>query len=291
MATFKRVLVGHDGGEHADDALALARLIAERSGAEIVLASVVPNPIGGSLVPALPADAFTELTAKAKANLEAVAEPLGADAEIEQASSATHGLQTVARRIEADLIVVGSSPRAEQGKTRAGHKGRQLMSAGSCAVAIAPAGFRDAPALSRIGVGIDGSPESKLAIEAAVELAPDGSVLQLIAVAAGMADEWGRLGATYPLAELADATREAATDLLEKTGSSLPEGVAAGKKMMEGTAPIQLADASADLDLLCLGSRGYGPIRRVLLGSTSADVVNHASSAVLVVPRTDQDEA
>lgn len=290
MAPFKRVLVGHDGGEHADDALALGNLIAERSGAELVLASVVPSPVGGSLVPALSADAYTELTIKAKGNLEAAAEKVGAGTEIEQSSSAARGLETVARRIGADLIVVGSSPRADRGKTRAGRKGRQLMSGGDCAVAIAPAGFRDAPALTRIGVGLDGSPESKLAVTAAVELTPDGSSLQLIAVAAGMADEWGRLGATYPLAELADATREAATELLEETAAALPGQLTSEKKLMEGTAPIRLAEASADLDLLCLGSRAYGPIRRALLGSTSTDVVGHATSAVLVVPRTDQDE-
>ena len=91
MATFKRVLAGHDGGEHADDALALARLIADRSGAELVLASVVPNPVGGSFGPALPAEAFTELTDKARVSLEAAAEKIGARAEVEQSSSAAHG--------------------------------------------------------------------------------------------------------------------------------------------------------------------------------------------------------
>jgi nucleotide-binding universal stress UspA family protein len=60
--------------------------------------------------------------------------------------------------------------------------------------------------------------------------------------------------------------------------------------VLEGTAPIRLAEASEGLDLLCLGSRGYGPVRRVLLGSVSSDVVNHAASAVMVVPRTDRDE-
>lgn len=73
MATFSRVLVGYDGGEHAKDALALGRLIADRSDAELVLASIVPIPIGGSFVPALPADAYTELTEKARASLEEMA--------------------------------------------------------------------------------------------------------------------------------------------------------------------------------------------------------------------------
>ncbi|MCB0870034.1 MAG: universal stress protein [Solirubrobacterales bacterium] len=285
MTTFTRVLVGHDGGEHADDALALGKLIADRSGAELVLASVIPNPIGGSFVPALPADAYTELTDKAKAGLEAVAGTVGAKSEVEQSSSPAHGLMSVADRIGADLVVVGSSPRAEQGHTRAGRKARQLMSGGESAVAIAPAGFRDSASIDRIGVGIDGSVESRLATETAIDLAIDGSALSLLAVAAGYADEWGRFGATYPLAEMAEATREAATELLKEMVQIVPDRLEARELLLEGTAAIKLAEASADLDLLCLGSRGYGPVKRVLLGSVSSDVVNHASSAVLVVPR------
>lgn len=46
-----------------------------------------------------------------------------------------------------------------------------------------------------------------------------------------------------------------------------------------------LADAAADADLLVVGSRGYGPLRRVLLGSTSAGLVRSARCPVLVYPR------
>lgn len=288
MATFKRVLVGYDGGEHAEDALALGQLSAERSGAELVLASVVPNPVGGSIMPALPADAYTELTDKARGNLEAVADRVGGTFEVEQSSSPSHGIQTVGDRVGADLVVVGSSPRAEEGHTRAGRKARQLMSGGESAVAVAPDGFRSRAKLDRVGVGIDGSPESRVATETAIDLAPDGGTLKLLAVAAGFADEWGRWGTTYPMAEMAEATREGAELLLAEMAEIVPDRLEAEKVMLEGTAPIQLAEASAGLDLLCLGSRGYGPVRRVLLGSVSSDVVNHASSAVLVVPRTDE---
>lgn len=290
MANFARVLVGHDGGPHADDALALGRLIAERSQAELVLVSVVPNPVGGSFVPALPADAYTELIAKAREDVEAKAEQVSATFEVEQASSPSHGLENVARRIGADLVVVGSSPRAKPGRARAGRKARQLMSGGVSSVAIAPDGFAARGSIDRIGVGVDGSEESRLATEAAIELAKDGSTLRLISVAAGFADEWGRWGSTYPLAEMAEATRESATLLLAEMAEIVPERLETDRVLLEGTAPIKLAEATAGLDLLCLGSRAYGPVRRVLLGSVSSDVVNHAASAVLVVPRSDRDD-
>ena len=290
MATFERVLVGHDGGEHADDALALARLVAERTGAELVLASVVPNPVGGSFAPGLAAEAHTELVTKARACLEEAAGEGGLAIEIEQSTSTAHGLQAAVDRIGADLIVIGSSRRAKPGHVRAGRKARQMMSGGSSAVAVPPAGFRDRPELARIGVGIDGSRESKLATEVAAELASDGAVMKLIAVAAGYADEWGRWGATYPLAEMAEATREAAQNHLDEAAPIVPERLGTELVLLEGTAPIRLVEASKGLDLLCLGSRGYGPVRRVLLGSVSSDVVKHATSAVMVVPRTDRDK-
>jgi nucleotide-binding universal stress UspA family protein len=35
-----------------------------------------------------------------------------------------------------------------------------------------------------------------------------------------------------------------------------------------------------------MGSRGYGPLRRVLLGSVSSHVMRHAHCPVVVVPRS-----
>jgi len=40
------------------------------------------------------------------------------------------------------------------------------------------------------------------------------------------------------------------------------------------------------IDLLVMGSRGYGPIRRALLGSVSEGLVRAATVPVLVMPRS-----
>jgi nucleotide-binding universal stress UspA family protein len=45
-------------------------------------------------------------------------------------------------------------------------------------------------------------------------------------------------------------------------------------------------EAHEGLDLLVLGSRGFGPLRRVLLGSVSSQLVRLAPCPVLVVPRS-----
>jgi nucleotide-binding universal stress UspA family protein len=46
-------------------------------------------------------------------------------------------------------------------------------------------------------------------------------------------------------------------------------------------------DAAKDdvVDLIVTGSRGYGPMRSVLAGSTSRYLADHAPCPVLVVPR------
>jgi nucleotide-binding universal stress UspA family protein len=55
--------------------------------------------------------------------------------------------------------------------------------------------------------------------------------------------------------------------------------------VLVGLPEPQLADQSPHADLFVVGSRGYGPHRRVLLGSVSGRLVRNAACPVLVVPR------
>jgi nucleotide-binding universal stress UspA family protein len=47
-----------------------------------------------------------------------------------------------------------------------------------------------------------------------------------------------------------------------------------------------LAERSRELDLLVVGSRGYGPVRQVLIGGVSAELMRRAACPVLIVPRS-----
>jgi nucleotide-binding universal stress UspA family protein len=65
---------------------------------------------------------------------------------------------------------------------------------------------------------------------------------------------------------------------------------AAGATVESLTAPADraaawLADRSRDLDLLVVGSRSHGPVRRLLLGSTSTRLVRETACPLLIVPR------
>jgi nucleotide-binding universal stress UspA family protein len=55
-----------------------------------------------------------------------------------------------------------------------------------------------------------------------------------------------------------------------------------------GLAGEELAAFGEDVDLLVVGSRGYGPVRRLVLGSTSDYLERHARCSLLVLPRIDE---
>ena len=55
---------------------------------------------------------------------------------------------------------------------------------------------------------------------------------------------------------------------------------------LNGDPAREIAAQGVELDLLVLGSRGYGPLRRTLLGGVARDVVTLAPCPVIVLPRS-----
>ncbi len=285
MAVFEKIVVGYDQSDGSRDALALGAELASRFGAELTVGTCVPAPMGGSFAPSLPADAYTNLTEQAKVAALEAAEPLGAGISIGEASSPAIGLEQIVESEGADLVVIGCAG-AEAGQVRAGHKARQLMGGGVAAVLLAPVGYASVGSIDRVGVAVNGTPESDQAIGAASGFG--AASLKVISVATDFAEYWGHWTAGTVMGDLAEASREAALGILDDAVGKVPEGTTAEPVLLEGDAIMELRAASdGDLDLLCLGSRSYGPVRRVLLGSTSTGVVADAGCAVLVVPRTD----
>jgi nucleotide-binding universal stress UspA family protein len=151
-------------------------------------------------------------------------------------------------------------------------------------VAVAPKRFRDGPPRT-VGVGFDGSDESRAALHlaAAVAAEHDASLTLYIvwetppmpvAVAAGDPVEVDRL--------LADS-RSRAERLLADALAGMPGRVTG--HTLHGRPALHLEEAARQLDLLVVGSRGWGPVKRVALGSTSDWLVHRAACPVLVVPR------
>lgn len=283
---FNKIVVGFDESEGSKDALAYAGQLAERFDSEVIVVTAIPSPIGGSFAPALPADAFTKLQEQAITAAERAATEVGGRAEVVESLSPARGVEQLAEDTGADLIVIGCS-KAEPGRVRAGRQARHMMHGASCAVLMAPVGHAASGTYpERVGVAVNGSAESAHAVVTAAVLA-GGSTLSIISVATDFAEYWGHWGATFALSDLAEAARDVARTDVEEAMSMLPETTTAEGLVLEGSAAIELKGKSRDLDLLCLGSRRFGPVRRVLLGSVTSELVGDVGCAVLVSPRTE----
>jgi len=136
-------------------------------------------------------------------------------------------------------------------------------------------------------VGIDGSVHSRRALdwaihEAAIRKAPL-TVLTVHQAAAGWAGP-----VAYP--GDADLTAEARKKVQEETDSALekldekdrPPSVTVEAR--NGFPATELLKAAEDADMIVTGSRGAGGFAKLMLGSVSSQIVQHAHCPVVVVP-------
>jgi nucleotide-binding universal stress UspA family protein len=82
-----------------------------------------------------------------------------------------------------------------------------------------------------------------------------------------------------------DTLRRTLEEQMRDAIASLGPGVDISGRLLDGDPSTALVNASKDLDLVTLGSRGYGPIRTVLLGSVSRTLVREGACSVVVLPR------
>lgn len=287
---YGKILVGYDDSDQAKDALALGKQLADATGAALVVAGVFQfDPMWKGFD-----SHFHDAEVKYARQIEAAAGSVGAEAEAFPSSSAARGLHELAEEIEADLILVGSARHGRAGQAIAGSTGVALLHGSPCAVGIAPHGYRDqaSAGIGAIVVGYDGSPESQRALAAAWELAPRARAkVKLVAVAEPPVVGTGKGGAAG-WREFKEAIQEMMRERLSEAESKVPEGIDLDTTLVTGEPAEAIADvANAPGTLLLVGSRGYGPLRRVLLGSVSTRLVRSAPCPLIVTPRGMHDTA
>ena len=89
-----------------------------------------------------------------------------------------------------------------------------------------------------------------------------------------------------PPADIASLDVAARRHELDAVMADRPVDVECEDVLRQGSPADELRDEAEDADLLVMGSRGYGPLRAVLLGSVSSGVVRSAPCPVLVIPRS-----
>jgi nucleotide-binding universal stress UspA family protein len=288
--TISRIAAGVNDHPEGKDAATLGAMIAEATKAELMLVAVHPQP----LVPMPEHINWKSLERQATTMLRETRASHAPEARmvVETHLSVPRALERVAQRDHRDLLVVGSSRDAPEGRVRIGKRTRQLLCNFKSALAIAPHGMRDTARheIRRIGVGFDGGPESEAALTlagsiahaAGAELHVCGVVDDRVPPIAWSAMMAGR--AAVPSWE--EMVRSKMEVLRERCDSGAKAtGAGAQTEILRGRPADGLLELSEELDLLVIGSRHWGPVARLLLGSTGEALAHDAACPLMVVPR------
>jgi nucleotide-binding universal stress UspA family protein len=280
------IVVGVDGTGSGLDAAALAAHMARITGAPLVVACVYPEGRRSSL------DAAAAVHGPAAKALEAareLAEEAGPEYRTVASSSPARGLAELAEEEDAAMVVVGSHRGGAFGRVASGGTAERLLHGSGCPVAVAPRGYRqrvtDKP--RRVGVAFVDTPDGHEAVRYGADLAARSGLPLTLYSVVGVHANWFVPEAVRPEEETVPVeVRKDAQEALDRALAALPEGVRASGELLYGEVVDELSVVGErGADLLVCGSRGYGPVRRVLLGTVSSALLRQASVPVLVVPR------
>jgi nucleotide-binding universal stress UspA family protein len=261
------VLIGFDGAEGGRDALALGRVIASVRGSRCVVA--IPHEDAAADARAALGDPGVELR-----EIGILSPPLQ--------------LLACARREKAGTLVVGSTRRGPISRAMLGSTAKQVLHKAPCEVVVAPRDYAASPpeSFARIAVAVDGTPQSKVALRRAEDLARQaGATIEILVasdpVVAGIEAEFPP-GTPSSIADVLGAAVASVDPALAPVGQK----VDSGWRQVARTIATALAQAcEPDVDLLVAGSRR--PIDRFLLGSMTNHLIAEAPCPVLVVPHAE----
>jgi nucleotide-binding universal stress UspA family protein len=284
------VIVGYEGEPTGRDVLAFAQEWAKAGGDQITVVTVYE----GAAAPGIQrVDAEWVAYGREEADqlLEEARTLVGEsfDARFVRvaSSSAAHGLHDLLEGAEDDtpLVVLGSRRTRGMRRTYPGSTAERLLQGSPVPVAVVPWGYTDADVkpFTKVAVAFVDTTDGQVALDSAARIAAHlGTELELVTV----------IPDTRVIPSFGDVTRfgheqrAMYQDSLDRALAKLPEGIKASGRLLEGPIIDALADIHpGEADLLVCGSRGYGPVRRVLLGGVSARVVRHARIPVVIVPR------
>ena len=149
------IIIGVDGTERGEDAVAFGRRLAAFAGARLSLAHAFAyEDIRGRATSVAYRETLRE---DSEAMLEAMRDRYGLNASIRSIASTSpaRALHELAEHDHAALVVVGSSHVGRARRVLPGSTGERLLHGSPCAVAVVPKGYRESEhaAPRRIGCG------------------------------------------------------------------------------------------------------------------------------------------
>ena len=193
-----------------------------------------------------------------------------------------------AYRRGADLIVLGARGLGAISAFLVGSVSLGVARQAPCAVLVCKGTPRP---IQTVTVAIDGSPDAAAAFRFFSALPLPG---ELTARLLGVVQPLGWYPSSAPdlispalisaLKQYEDGLREELQAPLDAAARALTGRVRSIVKLTPAGLPADvIVRNSGDADLVVVGARGLGPLRRVLLGSVSENVLAHAACPVLVV--------
>ena len=195
-----------------------------------------------------------------------------------------------------DLVVVGSGSHSWIGNHLLGSVSTLLLHEAPCSVLITHECLPN-EGQSRVLVGVDGSETSDQTVVTLTRvLDPARVTVEVLSVASV------QLPAALPVLVGTPLLTQENVDRLDHESTSMAKGYAERARRtleeagLQVTARVEIGGATTVLleearqtraDLIAVGSRGLGPVRRVLLGSVSDQIARHGSAAFVGRSRKD----
>lgn len=281
------LIIGFENTDQGSDALVLGAQLAHAFGARPLVVRAVAAPERVLTAPEL-MDSLQAMVAGQLEDPVAQLADLEAEGETVASTSAARALYELAEDASAIAVVVGSSDRGLLGRLVPGSTAERLLHGSPCPVAVAARGYAaDEIRPLRVAVAYDDSAEAALALRAATTIAQrSNSTLTLLTVVPPTSAYYApAAGVTIPYAELERGEERQAREKLDRGIERVSPDLPAHGQLLHGSPGQALIDVSGDFDLIVVGSRAYGPLRRTMLGSTSRRLFNGSSCSVLAVPR------
>jgi nucleotide-binding universal stress UspA family protein len=268
---YANILVGWDGTDRARDALALADVLRAVGGT--VTAAYVYRPETRSA-----ADQVLAAAQHPAGDLERIAIP---------GPSPAQALRALAQDRGVDLLVLGSSCHGVDGRVRAGGVGRIVAADPTCAVAIAPRGFRNRDQRPRIvAVAFDGGDQLPASVPAGAALAKSlDAQLHLLCVVEPF-ESWARDAGDVLGYRWGDASRvhhDQFEHLLDDASATLDPPADEVRLLERRPLEVLLEDAGRGVDLFVTSAAPCGALHSILMGGRGG-ALRSVEAPVLVVP-------
>lgn len=280
------ILVASDTSPASDAAFPIARALAAHSGATVqVISALRPNAMPTYAFDAIPYPIVPtpvmlegrEALVKAQmARLVPSATPWPVTI---RTGDPVREIINQAQTREARLIVVGRGRHGVLERTLGGESVLRLLQLGETPVLAVESTLEALP--HRVVIATDFSVFSIYAAQIALALVAPNATIELVHVAPSLS-ETGPVMRDFA-AEYRAQTAASFTALIARLQRP---GLTFETKMLEGNASTRLVDHlnASRADLIVAATHGYGFLRRMMLGSVTAELVRMAPCSVLCVP-------